>query len=143
VPGMSADTILARIDDTLAGCDGAVSVAGTDAMRWAPERVICDGGKPLRIQSRRPASALLAGFSDEQMRETLALVGRQITAAFAVLAQSLRAAMPALLKIAHVVNHQRRHVRCRACNPAGNPLPLAINGHEYHRRQLARRRRRR
>lgn len=37
----------------------------------------------------------------------------------------------------------RQHIRCRRCNPAGNALPLAVNGREYRRRQRARRRRRR
>lgn len=38
--------------------------------------------------------------------------------------------------------HEHSPARCRRCNPAGNPLPLAVNGADYRRRQQARRRRR-
>ena len=42
----------------------------------------------------------------------------------------------------HKEQHPRWHRRrCRRCNPAAWPKPLAINGPAYHRRQLARRRR--
>ncbi|MFC6080976.1 hypothetical protein [Sphaerisporangium aureirubrum] len=38
--------------------------------------------------------------------------------------------------------YTRHRRRCYACNPAGNPLPLTIDGHEYARRRRARARRR-
>lgn len=37
--------------------------------------------------------------------------------------------------------HPERHHRCDTCHPEMTPRPLAINGHEYHRRQRARTRR--
>jgi hypothetical protein len=43
----------------------------------------------------------------------------------------------------HAACYPRRHRdRCRACNPHGNPGKLAVDGHEYQRRQKARQRRR-
>jgi hypothetical protein len=55
-----------------------------------------------------------------------------------------RAAMQAFRDVhdASAALYPRRHWdRCRACNPAGNPGPLAVNGHEYRRRQKDRQRR--
>jgi hypothetical protein len=37
----------------------------------------------------------------------------------------------------------RKHRRCRTCHPRSVSRPLAVNGHEYHRRQRARTRRKR
>lgn len=46
----------------------------------------------------------------------------------------------------HQAEHGDRYAqhrrRCRICNPAGNPRPLPINGHEYTRRRRARARHR-
>lgn len=39
-------------------------------------------------------------------------------------------------------DYKRHRRRCAVCNPAGFPPPLCVNGHEYHRRQKARRRNR-
>jgi hypothetical protein len=42
----------------------------------------------------------------------------------------------------HAPDAPRRVLRrCRACHPEGNPLPLAVDGRGYRRRQSARRRR--
>lgn len=41
----------------------------------------------------------------------------------------------------HRACYPRRHRRCHTCHPKWS-RPLAVNGHEYHRRQLARRSRR-
>ena len=42
----------------------------------------------------------------------------------------------------HAVLYPRRHWGyCRACNPRGNPPPLAADGHDYQRRARARQRR--
>jgi hypothetical protein len=48
-----------------------------------------------------------------------------------------------LAPVAHAVDadrNPREHIRCHRCHPQANPKPLPINGHEYHRRQRARRR---
>lgn len=45
---------------------------------------------------------------------------------------------PSLLGIG---GHEHRTARCRTCNPAGNPRPLAINGAAYRSRQRNRRKR--
>jgi hypothetical protein len=47
-------------------------------------------------------------------------------------------------RMMHVVHGGRGSMHgCAVCNPQGRPPPLAIDGREYHRRQLARKRRRR
>lgn len=40
-------------------------------------------------------------------------------------------------------DYRAHRIRCRLCNPAGNPKPLRVNGAEYQRRTRARRRRNR
>ena len=141
--------VLARIDDTLAGSDGTVSREGGDAMRWSPGRVICDRGKPLRIGRRPPVGPWAASLDPEQVSRAIAAFAgvavsmQQAREALSAFARALSKSMERFGKSAHGLSHQRRHVRCRGCNPAGNPMPLAIDGREYHRRQLARRRRRR
>jgi hypothetical protein len=37
--------------------------------------------------------------------------------------------------------YPRKHRHCHTCHPEQAPRPLAVNGHEYHRRQQARQRR--
>lgn len=74
---------------------------------------------------------------------TIALTGaaEQIAAAFRPLTQAGHAWAAAVLHEADKQKRPRWHRRkCRTCNPAGftDPLPY---GREYHRRQLARRRR--
>ncbi len=69
--------------------------------------------------------------------------GRQMTRAFnrsiKPLARTLHQLGVALL----ATPQRRRHIsRCRSCNPRANPRPLCIDGHAYHRRTKARRRRR-
>ena len=48
------------------------------------------------------------------------------------------------LRCVHVTHGgQKSPHRCCFCNPKGNPPKLRIDGHEYHRRQQARKKRRR
>lgn len=44
-------------------------------------------------------------------------------------------------ELACLLHSRRDPRRCRVCNPGANPPPMRIDGHEYHRRQKARRRR--
>lgn len=154
------------VDSTLAAIDGALDDWGTsgDAMRWTPDpgRVICDGGRPLWPERwnvwRRgdwsyrvtaigaaalpPSVNVEFRFDVEPFNQAMAAAGR----ALAVFGHDLSIATakafgvpPHLLGIG---GHERSRVaRCRRCNPAGNPFPLAVNGREYRRRQRARRRR--
>jgi hypothetical protein len=43
----------------------------------------------------------------------------------------------------HAWAYPKEHRRCLTCHPQMAPHPLAVNGREYHRRQMARARRRR
>ena len=43
----------------------------------------------------------------------------------------------------HSQRHEGKFARCRACHPEQDRRPLAVNGHDYRKRQLARQRRRR
>ena len=112
--------------------------ASTDAMRWAPDRVICDGGGVLRIESRYGPSVIPAGLSHYEFAvrviESFALWGSAyIEAATPV----IRAFTEAWNKLAAAYSHdlsvsflgpaeKRRHRRrCRRCNPWGNPKPSA------------------
>ena len=66
-----------------------------------------------------------------------------------MLGEAMAAALTPVLRSMTVAFHDlgaalepRRHRgRCRSCNPRGNPRPLAVNGHEYRRRQKNRQRR--
>lgn len=52
-----------------------------------------------------------------------------------------------LIRASRRQGHQRKHYgrysRCRTCHPEQDRRPLPVNGHAYHRRQLARVRRKR
>lgn len=137
--------------DVLASIDGALHDYQTsgDAMRWTADRVICDGGRPLRI-GRRPADILRdlgLAFSSEEAAASLATLGRQ----FQVLGQAMTDAYAPMIKSALEAAHafdlalrpalHRR--QCARCRPAACAKPLCINGHEYRRRQRNRRKRRR
>jgi hypothetical protein len=143
---MSADTssVLASIDDTLAGYDGSVSGEGGDAMRWSPQRVICGGGKPLAI-SARPAATIESIIRITLDTSRFEAAMRELGRAFTRMTFAAAKAVPSIEALAHVLlMPDRKHrVRCRACNPAGNPPPLAVDGREYRRRQKARQRRNR
>lgn len=138
---MTAD-IIASIDDTLAGYEGAVIAAGGDMMRWSPRRVICDGGKPLTLE-RKPVALIT---SIRVTVDTAPFVtSLRMSQAFARFAEATGIMMPSMMKLAHLAaTTDRKHrTRCRACNPSGNPAPPAIDGREYNRRRKARQRRKR
>jgi len=97
-------------------------------------------GSPLRIG---PAAALAApGALPDFFREFARLVDGACRAVIV-------AVLPAAERAARQVHDlsaalaPAEHRRCLTCHPSRKPKPLAVNGHEYHRRQMARRRRRR
>jgi hypothetical protein len=74
----------------------------------------------------------------------------QVTEAMNELAAAAyRALKPVLDRVARMFHDVHRfffpkqHGRCWTCHPARKPKPLAVDGRQYHRRQMARRRRRR
>jgi hypothetical protein len=81
----------------------------------------------------RAAEPAIQSFSEAVGRAALAAshgVALDVAKAFGV--------RPSLLGIG---GHDHSPARCRRCNPAGNPLPLTVDGGAYRRRQRARRRR--
>ena len=128
---MSED-ILDMIDGTLR--DYAVS---GDAMRWTPEPEPDPEGRDAGPAVLTQVTVDVSGFVDglRQVCEAIARFG-------AACAKGMR--LPDLLAALCTGRHERSRdrARCPKCNPAGNPRPLAVNGHEYRRRQLNRRRRR-
>lgn len=140
---MSTD-IISSIDDTLAGYEGAVIAAGGDMMRWSPQRVICDSGKPLAVE-RKPV-ALIKSISVTVDTGQFDAAIRAMARAFAEFSASIRKSAPAITRLAHLIataDDRKHRARCRTCNPHGNPEPLAIDGREYNRRRKARQRRKR
>lgn len=132
---MSTDAVLDSIDGALR--DFEVS---NDAMRWTPNPppvVKRDETQQVYLEAYRVFNA-----------EALAEFGRRMNAMFIQFTQAVGAMSVPLAKMAAVVAHaqaaqDRRHrIRCRTCNPAGNPPPTP-GGAEYHRRMKARARRRR
>ena len=139
--------------DVLDAIDGALRDYDTshDAMRWVPDRVICDGGQPLRIGWHQPGSITV-------LTPTVIAVDDATAAAFTALAQRFQAlgratvdmwepAAKAIADLAHAIDrgiNPGLHNRwCARCRPLANPRPLCIDGAEYRRRQRNRRKRRR
>lgn len=158
------DAVLDLIDDTLAEHDGSVSRDGLDGMRWSPGRVICDSGQPLTPERRSAWRHGTFSYSvTPGTRYELVTTGTRCefraaghwTAPLAVWYEIVVPTMQHLIGVSMEFNQalelvhslaaplSRHRRRCPACNPRGNPEPLAINGREYRRRQLARQRRKR
>ena len=121
---------------TLVSLAPALSTAGPEGP-WVPLGSFEDG--TLRVRPATPPAPVdLAAFFRE-LGEQLAGLCRDI----------MRALMPACRDLArqfHAVSaalYPARHRRCLTCHPERKPKPLAVDGHEYHRRQRARQRRRR
>jgi hypothetical protein len=65
-------------------------------------------------------------------------------AAMKALTEATGEAAERMAVLAHGIEklgNPRAHIRCRTCNPGGNPKPMRIDGHDYHRRMKARKRR--
>ena len=125
---------------TIATIDGALRdyEASADAMRWAPDRVICDGGGVLPIESRDGPSVIPAGLPPREFAvrviESFALWGSAyieaatpVIRAFAEAWNKLAAASSHDLSVSFLspANKRRHRRRCRRCNPWGNPKPSA------------------
>jgi hypothetical protein len=121
--------------DILATIDGALDFdTGTDAMRWRP------GGKrkpvpTAAVSATAVAFAVTVDARDftRALSEVIEVVNRAVRPAFLDAAKGLHALSAAFFP--------EQHRRCRACHPQWKPL--AVDGREYHRRQQARRRRKR
>jgi len=128
-------------DSAPAPADGALAAYGTvgygetgDSMRWRPEPpalVICDGGRLLTPARRSPS------FAEAEIIAPAAWFSGNWEAFGAEVDRAVREVHS--LYAAWKPRHHKR--RCSRCNPAGNPGPLAVDGHEYQRRLKNRRKR--
>lgn len=131
----SAGDVLDSIDGTLRDYE-----TSADAMRWTPD--------PPPVTVRDETERVYLEWNHVISAEALTEFGRQISAMFSQMTAAPGAMSVPLAKMAAAVAHaraaqDRKHrIRCRTCNPAGNPPPFP-GGAEYHRRQKARARRRR
>jgi hypothetical protein len=133
----TTDAVLAAIDSAVEDWQGS-----PDAARWH-----ADGG-PDKLGAGVSIDDFTAGL------EAIAAFGRTMQASMSQIAAALvQAAKPIsemgtrlAAELAHAQDVRERprwhRIRCRRCNPAGNPLGDPV-GRGYHRRQMARRRRRR
>ncbi|WP_181871038.1 hypothetical protein [Sphaerisporangium album] len=125
------------------------TATGETRVYWIPDLPNPDA--PTVADLNRPDAVLLG--TDRPLLTIMIDVGPFVRAADGVqraLAAAARTLFPGLLgktsrwqhEIENGPQYARHRRRCRACNPAGNPRPLPINGHEYARRRRARARRR-
>lgn len=135
--------------DVLASIDGALAAYGTVdygdtgcSMRWRPEPpvlVICGEGQPLW-----PLRAGLVPDADiGALVQAAASAAISLTAGMEALADGMAKAARAIHDLLHAALRPHQHKRCLVCNPRRNPGKLAVDGHEYHRRQKARQKRKR
>lgn len=93
-------------------------------------------------------------FDPERARQALGAINQtivpqleQLKQAFAALGRFTRRAVdanhPSFARMTMGDDYRRHRRRCRLCNPAGNPKPLAMNGADYARRRRSRSRRNR
>lgn len=125
--------ILEMIDGALLDFD-----LSTDAMRWCPEgkRVPVPRGTPAAVTPldgatwTAPAPVTVDVFVDTAqftrlLNEFIETLSRAVRPVLDDAARGLHALSAALFP--------GQHRRCRACHPQWKPL--AVDGHEYHRRQ--------
>ena len=130
--------ILASIDGALRDCE-----VSRDAMRWNP--ALSDArGAPRPVPEAWPAVHLEITADFSRFAETMAQLGETIRQAAANMACTLGVTgIDSAALVTHLTHSRLARIRCRDCNPRGNPGPLAVNGHEYRRRSKARARRKR
>lgn len=123
-----SDDILARIDHALADPD-----VGEDAMRWTPHP---PHAAPV------PASSVRLRISVGAFCDALARFARSARAMARKDVPRHRTAHLMWIVRADTEREEarrwRHRARCRVCRPHSNPPPVAINGHEYHRRRRKR-----
>lgn len=87
-----------------------------------------------------PPITITVSVDTSEWSAALRLLLRQVTR----LTRANKRLARANKRFAHVAqDHPDSYSHCRACHPEQAPRPLAVDGHEYHRRQLARVRRKR
>lgn len=131
----TTDSVLASIDGALT--DYGYIDHGGSAMRWRPgppegEDDPCAGGALVDV------TALFTAAFHYRTRD-----GYDVCARVVVYSEADRAEMAR--KTARSAREAGWRLRpashCEECNPRGNPGPLPVNGHEYHRRLRNRRKR--
>jgi hypothetical protein len=149
--------ILSRIDSALAG-DGTVNYGETgDSMRWQPGLVICDEGGPLSPIPAKVPQGLEWDDDDSAGPDDDTWGPFTVRLHFRVPHEGWNACVKAEARSADRMPEMARSMtrayatmrgwyprpasHCDECNPKGNPEPLAVNGHEYRRRQMNRRKR--
>lgn len=120
--------------DILAAIDGSLRDYETsrDAMRWNPG--LSEAREPAAVPAPDPLIIPPGGGTFP--------VGADIFADVSGITEVFRRIAAMLEQFGHDHRTRRDRIRCRECHPQGNPGPLAVNGHEYRRRQRARARRR-
>lgn len=145
---MSGD-ILVTIDKALDDYE-----TSDDAMRWTPEPAAVRPRAPINpdFVVRRPLSLPSVRITldmtalRESLRRTgedLQRLGEAVRPGLAKMGEQLTASLKPMQVAAHRrAGHADRlaRIRCRICNPRGNPRP-SLHGAAYRRRQLAGRRR--
>jgi hypothetical protein len=122
--------------DVLESIDGALRdfETSTDAMRWLPEDKRAPS--PAGERAHDPLAVALTVDVEEfarSLNELIDVLARAFRAVVEDAARQVRSLSAALFPA--------RHRRCRTCQPGWKPL--AVDGREYHRRQQARRKRKR
>ena len=146
------DEALSAIDAALEGWTERDWSVGADAMRWTPTPNPSPQSERPSIRHRADAGTVTLTVTPDA--QALVAVVERIVLQWAGIRNAFMATAIALRKhqvSIHIVyapvmygdgyRRHRRRCRCRACNPAGNPKPLRVDGREYARRRKNRRRR--
>ncbi|MEV4672709.1 hypothetical protein AB0K34_13725 [Actinomadura sp. NPDC049382] len=132
------DETLSAIDAAIDGWVGRDFTVSKDAMRVSPgpppdlpvratvDRVTCHTIDEWADLCRRIIDAWMG------LRPTVKAIGIRLSA-------NVRSAHVSLAPLIYGEDYRRHRRTCRACNPAGNPKPLKVNGREYARRRKNRR----
>lgn len=140
---MSHSDILDAIDSSLR--DNSVSA---DAMRWTPDpeaaELTGEGYTRGDGAGGWPTLVIVDEVDWDAISAELNAFFRSFAEAAQAMGQTLHPFAEMAARTVHARDARERprwhRIRCRQCNPAGNPLPLP-GGQEYQRRQQARRRR--
>jgi hypothetical protein len=130
--------VLADIDAALEDWED-----GEDAAAWYADGGPDDLAEETGMQGYHPTLVIIDEIADWDR----AAAG--VLAMYETFAAAMRKCGDAILEFARAMHpiaaalDPKSHRRCRLCFPHANPAPLAIDGHAYHRRQKARRRRKR
>ena len=120
---------------------------------YAATLIVADVGERSRdspyFDLVRPTIEAMIGEAAEPFRRWLEAKRGEWARGMQMIGEALAEALTPILRAAAVAAHDfhaawrpRGHRRCVTCHPGRKPKPLAVNGHEYRRRQLARQKRR-